>query len=204
MALSRSKAPASMARTGRRTRVRFLLLVVPAVLLFGCGAPVTSYIHPNVDFGYMQRAGVLPFGNLTPDVLAGQRMQSIFLMELLEEDALEIVDPRETQAAMRTLGLTRGSDLTPEQAIALGNKLGVEALFFGVVEEYGFGLGDRRRGPEITGVFGMIETQTGVVVWRAQVHETGSSIWQRLFGGRADDLYTVSRDAVRRALQTLL
>jgi hypothetical protein len=184
--------------------VRAALLAIVLGMTAGCGTSPTSYLHPNIDFGYMERAAVLPFRNLSQDGLAGERLQSIFLMELLEEDALAIVDPRETSAAVRDLGLSPGADLTPEQAVALGTSLRVDALFFGVVEEYSPGLGDRTRGPQITAVLGMIETQTGAVVWRAQVHETGASIWKRLFGGRPDDVYTVSRDAVRRALRTLL
>jgi hypothetical protein len=152
----------------------------------------------------MQRVAVLPFQNLTSDGLAGQRMQSIFLIEILKEEVLEIVDPRETAAAMHDLGQTPGMALTPEQSVTLGRKLNVDALFFGIVEEYGYSHGDRRRGPEITAVFGMTETETGVEVWRAQVHATGSSVWKKLFGGGTADLYSVSSDVVRKALATLL
>jgi len=180
------------------------LLAVLAFRAIGCGTPTGSYVHPNVDFSYMKRAAVLPFQNLSSDVLAGERLQSILLMELLREDVLVIIDPRETAAAMTTLGLPPGAALTPEQAVELGKKVGVDALFFGVVEEYGYGRGDRARGPEITAVFGMTETQTGTLVWRSQVHATGASIWRKLFGGGPADLYSVSRDTVRRGLGTLL
>jgi len=180
------------------------MIALAGCFLAGCGAPAVSYIHPDVDFGFMERAAVVPFLNLSQDALAGNRVQSIFLMELLEEDVLTLVDPRETDAAMRNLGLSPGTELSPQQAVRLGSELGVQALFFGVVEEYDAGQSNRTRGPEITGLFGMIETQTGAVVWRSQVHETGGSIWKRLFGGSPDDVYTVSRDAVRRALRTLL
>lgn len=181
-----------------------LALVVAALAGAGCGSPGGSYVHPNVDFTYMKRAAVLPFQNLTTDFQAAERMQSIFLMELLEEDVLALVDPRETQAALLALGLPAGSALTPEQAIALGKKLEVQALFFGTVEEYGYGQGDRSRGPVLTATFGMTETQTGVLVWRAQSHATGSSVWNKLFGGGPRDLYDVSRETVRKALRTLL
>jgi hypothetical protein len=181
-----------------------VLLPLLAGIFGGCASPGTSYVNPNVDFGYMQRAAVLPFQNLTSDDIADERMHSIFLMELLKEDVLEIVDSRETVSVMRSMGLSPGSSLTPEQVVALGNKLVVDALFFGIVEEYGYSRGDRRRGPEITAVFGLAETETGVVVWRAQVHATGSSFLKRLFGGGAADLYDVSRDTVRKALGTLL
>jgi len=191
-------------RIGNLRPVSGAALLALAGALAGCGSPAVSYIHPNVDFGYMERAAVLPFRNLSQDTLAGQRVQSIFLMALLDEDAIDLVDPRETDAAMRQLGLSPGAELTTEQSVRLGQELGVQGLFFGVVEEYQTGQGNRTRGPELTAVFGLIETQTGAVAWRAQVHETGASVWKRLFGGSPDDVYTVSRDAVRRALRTLL
>jgi len=176
-----------------------------ALLLGGCGgAATTSYIHPNVDFSHMKRAAVLPFQNLAQDRLAGERMQSIFLMELLDEDILVLVDPRETVAAMQKLGIASGFALTPEQAVALGDRLDVDALFFGSVEEYGYAQDDRRRGPAVTAVFGLTETETGALAWRVQVHATGGSIWKRLFGGGTADLYEVSRKTVRKALGTLL
>jgi hypothetical protein len=184
-----------------RTVSAALTLVVLGGL--GCGSPVESYIHPNVDFAYMKRAAILPFQNLSTDLLAGERLQSIFLMEVLRENALGIVDPRETAAAMKELKFVEGAPLTADQAVTLGKKLGVDALFFGSVEEYGYGRGDRGHGPEVTAVFGMTETETGVMVWRCQTHANGSSIWGKLFGGGPHDMYDVSRKAVDEALETL-
>jgi len=179
-----------------------LLALVFAVS--GCGSSGLTYVHPNVDFSYMRRAAVVPFQNLSSDDLADDRLHTIFLMEILKEDVLEIMDSRETVSAMQSAGIRPGTALTPEQAVTLGKKLQVDAVFFGVVEEYGFSKVDRKRGPEITAVFGMRETETGVVVWQSQVHENGASFWGRLFGGGTDDLYEVSRATVRKALETLL
>lgn len=191
----------------KRKRIRTgagLALVVAALAGVGCGSSGRSYVHPNVDFTYIKRAAVLPFQNLTTDFQAAERMQSIFLMELLEEDVLALVDPRETSAALKALGLPAGASLTAEQSMALGKQLDVQALFFGTVEEYGYGQGDRSKGPVITATFGMTETQGGVLVWRSQAHATGSSVWNKLFGGGPRDLYDVSRDTVREGLRTLL
>jgi hypothetical protein len=181
-----------------------VIVAALAQLLYGCASSGSGFVNPDVDFGYMRRAAVLPFENLTQDDLADERMQSVFLMEMLEAEVLDIVDPREAQSAMLRLGLNPGAALTAEQAVALGKELQVDGLFFGVVEEYGQSRTDRRNGPEVTAVFGMTETETGSVVWRSQVHATGMSFWKRLFGGGPSSLYAVSRDAVRRALGTLL
>ncbi|MBZ0267163.1 hypothetical protein K8I85_03340 [bacterium] len=189
----------------RPTAVAALLLVSACIaLLGGCGGGSSSYVHPSIDFGYMQRATVLPFRNLTSDDLADERVQSIFLMKLLEQDILDLVDAREAQAALVAMNVRPGAQLTPEQAVELGKRLSVDALFVGTVEEYGVNRADRNRTSEVTIALEMIETQTGVVAWRSQVHRTGSSLSQRLFGGSPKDLYTVSHRAVSDALRTLL
>ena len=182
--------------------------ILPALLLgpmiSACGSSATSYIKPRVDFSYLQRAAVLPFENLSRDELADERVRSIFITELLHSQVLEVADPGETTATMMALGITPGSALTPEQAVALGTELSVDAVFSGVVEEYGHARGGASRNLEITMVFALTETETGSIVWRAQVHETGSSFWKRLFGGSTDDIFEVSRKTVRKALRTLL
>lgn len=179
-------------------------LFASALLVGGCAHSGLTYVHPDVDFSYIRRAAVVPFQNLSSDHLADERLHTIFLMEILKEDVLEIVDSRETVSAMQAAGLRPGSSLKPEQVVSLGERLEVDAIFFGVVEEYGVSRVDRKRGPEITAVFGMWETETGVVVWQSQVHENGASFWGKIFGGGTDDLYEVSRETVRKALRTLL
>jgi hypothetical protein len=181
----------------------FLFLIL-TVIFSGCASSGESYINPDIDFGFMERAAVLPFENRSSDNLADERLHSVFLMEILKEDVLEIVDVGETASAMRSMSLGSGSKLTPEQAVALGERLGVDALFFGIVEEYGVSRVDRKRGPEVTAVFGMTETQTGSLVWRSQVNVTGSSTWKRIIGGTSSGMYEVSQEAVRKALRTLL
>lgn len=181
-----------------------LLTVAFLPALVGCGSSAQSYVKPMVDFSYLQRTAVLPFQNLTRDDLADERMQSVFLTELLSAEILEVSDPRETAAALLTLGIPNNQALTPEQAVALGKQLSVDAIFSGIVEDYGFARGGLDRSPEITLVLALTETETGSIVWRSQVHETGSSFWKRIFGGSPDDIYEVSRETVRKALGTLL
>ena len=180
-----------------------VVLLFLSACLAGCGGS-GGYVDPNVDFSYMQRAAVLPFENISSDRLADERMYSVFLMELLNEEILDIVDPGETVSAMRKLGISAGSALTPEQAVELGDTLRVDALFFGIVEEYGLSQADRKRGYEVTAVFGMTETETGTVVWRSQVNEKGTSTWNKVFGGSSKGLYEISRKAVQKALGSLL
>jgi hypothetical protein len=191
-------------REQSRIGAAVLSLLALSPICIGCAAGGASFVRPDVDFSRIQRCAVLPFQNLTSDGYAEKRLQSIFLTELLSRGALVLVDPEETVSAMKELRLTLGSMPNPEQVIALGKALSVEGVFFGSVEEYG--LTGRSRGQinHVTATFSMAETETGNLIWRAQVHVDGSSFWKRLFGGDSASLYDVSRKAVRKAMGTLL
>jgi hypothetical protein len=178
-----------------------VMLVLP--MLAGC-AGSDAFIQPNVDFSHIHRCAVLPYQNLTSDGFADRRLQSIFLMEVLREGSLEIVDPEETVSAMRAAQLAPGTLPTPAQVVTLGKALSVDAVFLGSVEEYGLQSLSHRQMYGVTAAFSMAETETGSLIWRSQVHVDGSSFWRRLFGGDSESLYDVSRKAVRKALGSLL
>ncbi|MFH1278507.1 MAG: hypothetical protein ABIK65_09025 [Candidatus Eisenbacteria bacterium] len=189
-------------RTGYRLTA---ILLIAGALGGGCASSRKSgFVHPGVDFGFIRRVAILPFQNLSPDEYADERIHSIFMMEILEEGSLELVGTGEVLAAMLELRLMADSDLSPAQLVSLGQRLGVDALFFGTVEEYGMDRSSRDRGNEVTALFGLAETETGTAVWQSQVNVTGMSTWKRLFGGSSASLHEVSRKSVREALGTLL
>jgi hypothetical protein len=178
-----------------------LLLLIPAGL--GCAGGVTSFLQPNIDFSHIQKCALLPFRNLTSDGFADERLQSIVMTEVLRHGSLVLLDPEETVGAMKELKISLSTPPSPEQIVALGKALSVEAVFLGSVEEYGLTSGTREETNSVTLALSMAETETGNMIWRAHVHVSGSSIWKRLFGGDSAGLYDVSRTAVRRALGTL-
>lgn len=189
-------------RTGYRIMA---LLLIAGTLGGGCASSRKSgFVHPNVDFGFIRRVAILPFQNLSGDEFADERMQSIFMMEILQEGGLEVAGTGEVLAAMRELRFTPGVDLSPTQIVAIGQRLGVDAVFFGAVEEYGMNRSNRDRGIEVTALFGLAETETGTTIWQSQVHVNGLSTWKRLFGGSSASLHQVSLKSVREALGTLL
>ncbi len=169
----------------------------------GCASVATSYLDTAVDFSHIKKCAILPFGNLTSDSFADERIQSIFMMEVLKHGSLVLVDPEETAGAMRDLHIGGATNPTPEQIVALGKALSVEAVFQGTVEEYGQANQSRQQYYFVTGSFSMAETETGKVIWRSQVHVGGSSLRVKLFGGEPPSLYDVSRKAVRKALEGL-
>lgn len=85
----------------------------------------------------------------------------------------------------------------------MGKILGVNAIFFGTVEEYGVERVSRDRTYSLTCSYSLAETETGVTIWSSQTRSQGSSVWRKIFGGGSASLYSVSRKNVDNALETL-
>jgi len=181
-----------------------LWLSLAMLTLAGCASAPVHYVSTDVDFSFIRSAAVVPFQNLSSDRFAAQRMESVFLSELLSYDGLDIIDPGEVLKAWSDLRFRANAVLSADQVMALGERLGVDAIFTGSVEEYGLERLGGNKTYTITAVFGLAETTSGSVIWSAQVNTDGSSLWQKLFGGQPTSLYKVSRDAIRQALDTLL
>lgn len=181
--------------------------LIPAILLLifvgGCSSGPSSFVQTDADFSFVRRAAVLPFQNLSQDLHAGARMQSVFMASILERDALSMVNLGETLNAMGQLRIGTDTALTREQIIDLGKELQVDALFLGTVEEFGMERMSNDRVYVITATFSMVETQTGSLIWTSQVHENGTSFWRKLFGGGSASLFDVSQSTVNQALETL-
>jgi len=186
-----------------RNRAIWAILLLILSIGPGCSSGPTSYVRSDVDFSYVRRGAIVPFHNLSQDLHAGTRMHSVFMSEILRQDALPMVDLGETLDAMNRLRLPADAILTPEQIVALGQELGVNAIFMGSVEEYGAERISSSRVYVVTANFSMAETETGSVIWSAQVHENGTSLWRKLFGGGSASLYDVSQSVVKSALGTL-
>jgi len=186
----------------RRSSLPALLALV--IALGGCSPRATTFVHPDVDFSRIQRCAILPFQNLSTDRSAGARVESLFLTELLHAGrGLAVVEPGETMAALRELRLDPTAPLSPAQTVELGKRLGAEGIFTGTVMDCGPESLGRNRVYVVTAEFGLLETETGSVVWKSEVHGSGSSVWRKLFGGDSASLYAVSRDVVRKALESL-
>jgi len=186
-------------------RALYPRLVLVAIALFiGCAPGATSYVNTRVDFSYVQRVAIFPFRNMSQDMQAAPRVQSIFMSALLEQGDLALVDQGEVLHTLQKLKLSPEAELSDAQIVMLGKELNVQGIFFGTVEEYGQARINNTQVYHITAAFSLSETETGSLIWNAQVSNNGTSFWRRLFGGGSASLYDVSRSAVKAALRSLL
>lgn len=180
-----------------------ILLVALCTTWSGCGPRASQYIREDVDFSFIRRVAIFPFYNLTQDTFAAQRVQSIFVTEILRTGQVEVADRGETLAVVSEMKLPADRVLSPDQLMELGKKLQVDGIFFGTVEEYGTERSARDAAQVVTSVYQLHETQTGKMVWSSQTRTDGTSVMRKLFGGGTAGIYDVARANVRAALETL-
>lgn len=174
-------------------------------MMVSCGgmAP-TVFLHPEFNFGYIERVAVIPFENVTRDQGAGFRTTRFFISYLLSREVFEVVEPGEVKRVLEKYGLTRTADLTSQQIIDIGRELKVQGLFLGSVSESSDMQSSSGVNNVVTVVARMVETDTGTSIWSATNTETGRTFWSSIFGGGQKSKSEVTRNCVKRVLNTLI
>jgi TolB-like protein len=177
----------------------FLLLI-----LVGCAAPQqTTYVDPNMDFGAIQTVAVMPFTNLARDPVVPERVRDVFINKLLATGAIYVLPPGEVARGVARAEIAAPTTPSPEEVVKLGGIIKVQAIFTGVVREYGEVRSGATAANAISVSLQMIETQTGKVVWTASSTKGGITIWDRLFGGGGRPMNVVTEEAVNDLLAQL-
>jgi hypothetical protein len=145
----------------------------------GCNSMIDtrSFIHPDADFSYYQKVGVLPFSNQSEDRLAGEKVTEHFMTELLIKGQLEVMDPGQFNAMVTQVlrGAVSGTsaEFTPAEVTQIANVAGVQGIFMGIVHEYRMTQLGGEQYPVISMTVKFIDAQTGKVVWQSNVNAQG-------------------------------
>ena len=145
----------------------------------GCSSMIDmrSFIHPEADFSYYQKVGLLPFSNQSEDRLAGEKVTEHFMTELLINGELEVMEPGQFNAVVTQVmrGAVSGSspEFTPAQLTQIAGVAGVQGIFMGIVHEYKMTQLGGEQYPVISLTAKFIDAQTGTVVWQNNVNARG-------------------------------
>jgi hypothetical protein len=156
----------------------------------------TFYFDPNMDFGAIKTAAVMPFDNLTRDQQAADRVKDVFVNRLLSTGEIYVMPPGEVIRGVLLTGIGDAETPSPEEIVKLAAVIKVDVVITGAVREYG----ELRSGTASSNVISvslqMIEGQTGKVIWTAASTKGGISMWDRLFGGGGRPMNDVTEEAV--------
>jgi len=181
------------------TRTLTITLLLASLAGVACGAPA-RYLNRSADLGAIKTVAVLPFENLTADKLCAERLQRIFLTELLSREAFKVVEPGLVSRAMRRDQLDAAT-LTPEELKRLGGALGAEAFFMGSVLEYDEGRSaGSAASPRVKLVLKLVDAESGTTLWTVNREAGGATVTARLFGIGGVAASTVAESIIRSEL----
>ena len=181
------------------------LLLIPMLLLGACGGVgSTVFSHPDYDFGYVERVGVIPFENLTSDRGAGAQVSRYFLSELLATRAFDVVEPGEVHRVMQDMKLIRGMELSQDQLVRIGKELNAQGLFIGSVAASASARSGGTTVTTVTLVTRLVETQTGTTIWSATTTADNRGFWSSLFGTPQASPSEVAQKCVKKSVSSLV
>jgi hypothetical protein len=187
-----------------RHRARLAGLVLGLLALASCSqAPKRRYADPNMDFGSVQTVAVMPFANLSRDNLAADRVRDVFASMLLATGAFYVLPTGEVVRGIGQAGVSSPVSPNPEEIVKLGRIVKADAVFTGVVKEYGEVRSGASTGNVVSLSVQLQESATGKVVWSASTTKGGVTVTGRLFGGGGAPLNDVTEEAVDDLLDQL-
>ena len=169
----------------------------------GCASGGTKYHDRNMDFGSLRTVAVLPFANLTRDAAAGDRVRDVFSNMLLATEAIYVLPAGEVSRGLGRVGTANPSAPNVEEVVKLGQLLKVEAIFTGVVREYGEVRSGSATGNIASLSVQLQETATGKVVWAGSTTMGGVGFGDRLIGSGGTPVNYVTEEAVNDLLNKL-
>ncbi len=154
------------------------------------------YHDTSMDFGSVKSVAVMPLVNLTREQQAGDRFRDVFVTNLMASSGIYVVPSGEVARGMLSAGIANPTAPTPDEVVKLCKTIKVDAVFTGVVREYG----EVRSGTATANVISvsmqLMEGQTGKVVWSADTTQGGIGVMDRLFGGGGQPLNDITEKAV--------
>lgn len=189
-----------------KSTVLFSLIII---LISGCSRATIRYINPAANFSYIKKVAVLPFNNLSDDRFAGERVRNALVVDLLSRGVFDVVEQGEVTKVLgvifREAGVEEGRavQVDSETIKIIGERLGVQAIILGSVDEYAGG-GGYGTHAIVSIALRMLDTSSGIILWQVKSTESGRSIWRKLVGIEEVDRSELMMRAVRNALNTLL
>ena len=190
-----------------KSRIRhFAAAVLAGLTLLSCAAThLTSFVHPEYNFGQVERVAVVPFENLTTDQGTGSYVTRVFLTELLATGAFDIVEPGEVTKTVGMLSAGRGAEMSMDQLKKAGKDLGVQAIIFGTVGESADLRSSSGVNSHVVSVdLRMVDTETGTTIWSAVVNTGGPGFFTRFLGAGEQSRSAAVEKAVHKAVHSLV
>lgn len=188
------------------TNLQCSLLAGAILSLLACASASAKsdvFHDTSMDFGSIRTVAVMPLVNLTREQQANDRVRDVFVTALMATSGIYVIPTGEVARGIVSAGIANPTTPTPDEAVKLCKTSKIDAVFTGVLREYG----EVRSGTAMANVISLsmqlMEGQTGKVVWSADTTQGGIGIVDRLFGGGGQPLNEITEKAVYEMLDKL-
>ncbi|HVP39117.1 MAG TPA: hypothetical protein VMS93_08045 [Candidatus Saccharimonadales bacterium] len=173
--------------------------------LSGCAAGPRVFVNPQADMSFYKKVAVLPFGNLSPDRFAGERVTRAFITELVLADRFQVVEPADFAAALDKVGGLPGSEgiYDPEKVKLAMTQIGATGLVRGAVNEYSLQRSGSDESPVLSFDVELVDVATGAIVWRASITRQGRGRFPILGGSGTRSFSSLVEDACAEVVRRL-
>jgi hypothetical protein len=174
------------------------MLALLLLIVSGCGprAIPTTFKDPEMDFSALRTVAVMPLENLSNNVKAAERVRDAFANSLLSTGAVYVISSGEVARGIARAGIQDPATPSAEEIAKFAGIIKVDAIFTGVVSEYGTVRSGSASANVISLSLRMIEASTQKTVWTASSTKGGISIWDRLFGSGGEPMNNVTKEAI--------
>ncbi len=182
-----------------------LFLTVTLLSSYGCGqrASTQTFLREGVDLNFITRVAILPFENNTKDEFAAARIRDITATQIMAKGIFDLVDKGVVDNALQEMGIDRNSPLDVPIVKQLSQRLNVQGLVLGTVNN----IGENRQGsfsyPEISVSLQLLDGESALILWRASDTLNGYSLTDRLFGLDPMDAFQITVELLDNILLTI-
>ncbi len=155
-------------------KISCLVVLSVLFLIVSCAGtgPIQSYVRGDVDLGYVERVAVLPFENNSKDPYVAERVRDIVSTQILAAGLFDVIDKGLVDSALREEAVDMKKAPMDEALLQrLGQRLGVQAFFFGTVDHYDLVQREGGAYPELALTFRLVDVTSGMVIWQASATE---------------------------------
>lgn len=186
---------------------RWCVVIAALPLVAASCAGPRAYVNPDADMGYYRRVGVAAFESLAEDSRAGQKLQRIFLTELLKNQGFELVpqgqfDKVETDVRSKQV-LIWPAALDSAALSMIAQQTGAQGIIVGTVREFRMERVGQEEFPLVAFSLKLVDAPTGRVVWDVSIGERGGPKFPVFSFGETHTLSELATKLCRRALGTM-
>lgn len=154
---------------------------------------------PNV-----KGVAVMPFDNLSNKRDADMIVRNIFITELFKKRPFRVEEFGNIRKFLIQQKVKSINDIDIRKIKLIGQRLGVDAIIAGTVEEYSDGIkGDGSSVPVIAISARMIDTDTGKILWMSHLRRTGDDYITIFDIGKIRSIISLTQRVVDEMIETM-